>query len=408
MLDLLKAYGMGEYSRVLVKINLSEPATAQKPKVDPVLLGQLVRAVITLTGRCTVCECAQGKLRILLSEMGFGPEMDSGRLQAIDLDMEPDNALTPVENRYGCYMIPNRLLEYDFRIAMAVASKRENCLFSNCVKLFVGIVPYRTMQLYPKLFHGWRPRIHMDLDNQICGIYHAVKQFAPFHMFLSGGNAFLEDIGAFEVPLHNGVDAVQVDNEIIEQVFQIEPPLYLQQCLGVFAPTGRKTALLVIDMQNDYCSSDGFYALKDGQAFAMGSTAEHLLRRIDDIQRDYTIRSAMVYRKRDYAEEPCIEGTWGAALYGDFACDLTFSKQQYSCFSSPIFRDFLRTRQIGKLLIAGFQASFCVAATAVTALDLGFEVSFLYDCIGERGKHRISADRVLSVLQQEGCQIVGL
>ena len=406
MLDLLKAYGMDEHSHVLVKVNLSEPATSQKPKADPALLGRLVRAVIALTGRCAVCECAQGELGTLLHEMGFGPEMSSGRLQAIDLDLECDSALTPVRNRYGCYMIPNRLLEYDFRIAMAVASKRESCLFSNCVKLFVGIIPYRTMQLYPKSFHGWRPKIHMDLDNQICGIYCAVTQFAPFHMFLSGGNAFLESTGAFEMPLYNGIDAVQVDREVLEQIFQIETPLYLQQSLGVSSPTGRKIALLVIDMQNDYCSDEGFYALKDGETFTMGSTAERLLRRIDGIPRDYTIRSAMVYRKRDYAEEPCIEGTRGAAFYGEFTCDLAFSNQQYSCFSSPIFRDFLRTHQIGKLLIAGFQASFCVAATAVTALDLGFEVSLLCDCIGEREKHRISAGRVFSTLQQNGCRLI--
>lgn len=401
--SLLKQYGMTGSSHVLVKINLADPPAEYKPKADPRLLQQLIRTIIRYTGRCTVCECAQGRLEHYMRSLGFGTWIDSRELRVLDLDLEPDNRLVTVTNEFGTYALPECLREYDFRIAFATASKREQCVFSNCVKLFVGIIPYRTLQLYSKEFPGWRPKLHMDLHNQICGVYQALTQTAPFHLFLSGGNAYKEGHGKFSIGLYHASDAVALDLMVLHHEFRLPIPLYLQMLSGHPCPTGDKTALVMVDVQEDYCGTQGYYARKDQGAFTMGTVAKRLLAYAEHPPFDYVLRSAMVYKPRDYADEPCVEGTPGTAYYGSVHSDLDFLKREYSCFSSPEFCDFLRTRQIGRIVLAGFQTSFCVYATAVTALKLGFTVEILRDFTGDRKKHENRAADMLKQLQQMGC-----
>ena len=402
---LLVRYGMTASSRVLVKINLSEAGSEVKPKTDPFLLHQLVDAVICMTGGITVCECAQGNLEKYLRQLSFSPQIDQGVLHVIDPDTLPDSALMDASSDFGTFRLPRCLSEYDFRIAFAAASQRPNCIYSNCVKLFVGIVPYRTLQMYPKEIPGWRPRLHMDLHNQVCGIFQAVEKIALFHLFLSGGNAFREGTGAFSIPLFHSIDASSLDMEILRQEFHLPTPLYLQLLTKTHAASGNRSALLLIDVQQDYCSPMGYYAHKDSGDLPITRIADRLVRYAADHPCDYVLRSAMCYRRKSYADEPCLEGTWGMTFYGDVPSDFDFVKYEYSCFSSSEFCDYLRRNKIGRLVLTGFQTTFCVYATAVAALRLGFSVEIPREYVGDRAKHAGRAIAALKCLAEMGCSI---
>lgn len=402
---LLRKYGLNENSRVIIKINLAEKATPQKPKTDEKLLYDLVSSVISCCGKCTVCECAQGNLKQYLCNLGFSELIESGYLLVIDLDEEQDSNLFEAKNEYGTYMLPKCLLDYDFRIALAAVSKRERCIYSNCVKLFVGIIPYRTLQQYNKIFHGWRPAIHMDLHNNICGIFSAVMKYTPFHLFISGGNAYKEGRGLFESPVYASEDAVGLDLEVLQKEFNIPVPLYLRILSEEKNISGNKTALLLVDVQNDYCRDNGFYAKKDSD-LTMNETANNIIHLLPGIQYDYLIRSAMNYKMRDYVDEPCITGSYGAEFYFDVHSDLDFIKWEYSCFSNDNLCDFLQRNNIGKLLIAGFQTSFCIYATALDAIKLGYKVDILNNCIADRTKHYKKAMNKIKYLKEIGCNII--
>lgn len=402
---LLKKYGLKKDSRVIIKINLAEKATPQKPKADARLLHDLVNSVIDYCGECAICECAQGQLTDYLYDLGFSQLIEMGRINVIDLDEEPDDQLTEVSNEYGTYLLPKCLLRYDFRIALATASKRERCIYSNCVKLFVGIIPYRTLQLYNKIFYGWRPAIHMDLHNNVCGIFEAVMKYAPFHLFISGGNAYQEGRGMFNSPVYASNDAIAIDFEVLQKEFGIPTPLYLKLLSNKSIVSGDKTALLLIDVQNDYCSENGYYAKKDTD-LSMNRVANNIIQSLSSIQYDYLLRSAMQYRKKDYANEPCIEGSYGAEFYFDTISDFDFVKWEFSCFSNEDLCAYLKKHSVKRIKIAGFQTSFCIYSTALDAIKLGYDVDIIRSCICDRPKHKKNAENKIELLKTMGCNIV--
>lgn len=401
---LLLKYGLKKDSRVIIKVNLAERATPQKPKVDVKLLRELVSTIVEYCGNCTICECAQGQLKTYLYELGFEKEIKAGHINVIDLDEESDDRLIEATNEYGTYMLPKCLLDYDFRIALATASKRERCIFSNCVKLFVGIVPYRTLQLYNKTFYGWRPAIHMDLHNNVCGIFSAVMKYTPFHLFISGGNAYKEGRGLFESQVYASDNAIQLDLEVLKKEFDIPIPMYLRLLSHDNFVSGDKTAFLLIDVQNDYCCKNGFYAKRDSD-YSMNTVADHIIHSLSSVQFDFLLRSAMQYKEKDYTDEPCIEGSYGARFYFDTKSDLDFVKWEYSCFSNESFCSFLMRKNIKRIKIGGFQTSFCVYATALDAIKLGYDVEIIKDFIGDRQKHLHNAEKKIEILRSIGCNI---
>ena len=160
-----------------------------------------------------------------------------------------------------------------------------------------------------------------------------------------------------------------------------------------------RTALLVMDFENDVVHEDG--AFKDFGFAAMvkqndvfGKTARLL---------DATRRSGLkviyvsVKFRSGYPERPAngglfgalvgasalVEGTWGAEIHEAVAPqdgEAVVTKRGVSAFYGSDLAPILTTAGIGTLLLSGVATNFVVEGTAREAADRGYDVVIVGDC----------------------------
>jgi hypothetical protein len=148
------------------------------------------------------------------------------KVRAIDLDLEDFDCVTADGEQH---YLPRCLKDYAVRIGIPATSKRPNMVFSNNVKLFVGVVPRSMYQMGETT--NWRPRVHVDLHKSVAALYRVVMTYAPFNVFVNGGRIMLEGQGErdFEGYLV-GDDALELDRYMLG-AFGLELPDYLGKLL---------------------------------------------------------------------------------------------------------------------------------------------------------------------------------
>ena len=170
------------------------------------------------------------------------------------------------------------------------------------------------------------------------------------------------------------------------------------------------TALLVIDVQNDFCPG-GALAVADGDA---------VVPVINAMLPDYPVRvftqdwhpaghgsfasshpgkapfevTEMPYGAQVLWPDHCVQGSQGAAFHPDLntdRADMILRKGQnpaidsYSAFfendrTTPTgLEGYLRTRGVSRLVLAGLATDFCVAYSALDGAKLGFDVTVRLD-----------------------------
>jgi nicotinamidase/pyrazinamidase len=166
------------------------------------------------------------------------------------------------------------------------------------------------------------------------------------------------------------------------------------------------TALIVIDVQNDFCPG-GLLAVADGDS---------IIPRINAMMPDYSVRvltqdwhpanhasfaanhpgatpfstTQMPYGTQVLWPTHCVIGSAGAAFHKDLhtdPADLIIRKgyrasiDSYSAFfendrtTSTGLHGYLRSRGVGTLTLAGLATDYCVAYSALDARKLGFDVT---------------------------------
>lgn len=151
-------------------------------------------------------------------------------------------------------------------------------------------------------------------------------------------------------------------------------------------------ALLVIDVQNDFCPG-GALAIDDGDQVIP------VLNRWLEAARE---RGIPVYASRDWhpLEHPSFEaqgGPWpphclqdspGARFHADLELPpdvskvtkgVRFDQDQYSAFDQTGLAEELRNKGVGRIWIGGLAQDVCVAASAVDARNEAFEVRLIAD-----------------------------
>jgi nicotinamidase-related amidase len=136
------------------------------------------------------------------------------------------------------------------------------------------------------------------------------------------------------------------------------------------------TALLVLDMQLDFLSATGKFPVDKDQARNVTNVVNRLLAEAKD--RGWTpIIILNSYSAWDifnlFRNGAAIAGSAGAAL--DPAVNAGdaphFTKRVGDAFSNPALVDYLRTHDIGRVIITGVYAEACVTATAAGAAHHG-------------------------------------
>jgi nicotinamidase/pyrazinamidase len=170
------------------------------------------------------------------------------------------------------------------------------------------------------------------------------------------------------------------------------------------------TALITIDVQNDFCPG-GALAVPGGNEVVAPINA--LIQRYDNVvlTQDWHPADHSSFASRHPASAPfssidtsygsqtlwpdhCVQGSGGAAFHKDLAqtkAQLVIRKgfrkpiDSYSAFfendrTTPTgLAGYLRERGIGKIVLAGLATDFCVGYSALDAARLGFHASVVLD-----------------------------
>ena len=188
------------------------------------------------------------------------------------------------------------------------------------------------------------------------------------------------------------------------------------------------TALVVVDLQNDFADPVGSLAVVGG---------EDVIASVNREVREATEAGALVVATQDWHPEStphfakdggvwpvhCVGGTWGAALAPGFELPAdaprvrkgTNGEDGYSGFTmrdpetaqeTPTeLEGLLRRRGIERVVVAGLATDYCVLATALDAVRLGFAVGLVADGVAAVNLQPDDGDRAMSEMAEAGIVI---
>lgn len=182
--------------------------------------------------------------------------------------------------------------------------------------------------------------------------------------------------------------------------------------LSEFQLDPARAALLVIDMQNDFCKPDGFFAGAGHDVSTCQTAVDRTAKLLEELRPlgipvlwSQSINPAPpVYklpprRFRRPRESPefvtsvggtnCFEaGTWGASIVDDLEVrpgDVVIEKSRYNMFHRTSLEDELRARGIDTLLVSGVTTNCCVESTTRDGFMRDYAMLVLSDCVAAFG-----------------------
>lgn len=147
-----------------------------------------------------------------------------------------------------------------------------------------------------------------------------------------------------------------------------------------------KTALLIIDMQNDFLSPDSPRCMADVRrvipaivklatmARKKGWSVIHVVRQHDSSGCDIEKFRLNLFESNPFL----VEGTWGAGEVEELTPepgDIVIGKTRFSAFMGTKLDLILRRLEIERLVICGAQYPNCIRATAVDGLSFDYDVA---------------------------------
>lgn len=160
-----------------------------------------------------------------------------------------------------------------------------------------------------------------------------------------------------------------------------------------------KTALLIIDMQNDFVSQKGYLGLKGQDLSVVRETVPAMEKLLGFFRKSrmqviytqtlhyrYTNTENWVSRTPQKSLDPsiCIPGTWGAEIIEELKPmenEAIVAKHRYDSFLNTDLHTVLRAGGIENIVIAGTQTNLCVDTTARTAYMMDYVTILAEDCI---------------------------
>jgi ureidoacrylate peracid hydrolase len=201
--------------------------------------------------------------------------------------------------------------------------------------------------------------------------------------------------------------------------------------------TPSRTALLVIDVQNDFCDPRGATALS-GKSVAKCVTMVPRLARFLDEARRMGVRAIFVQMQQTASTDSpawlygvgegrridkCAAGTWGADFYvvAPMAGEPVVIKHRYSAFINTDLESILRSWGIETLVMTGVTSNTCVESTARDGYQRDYYVVMVSDCVAaytqsghdtaldnirQRFGHVATADAILAVWSKAAAAMI--
>ncbi len=180
-----------------------------------------------------------------------------------------------------------------------------------------------------------------------------------------------------------------------------------------------RTALLVVDVQNDFCPG-GSLAVKHGDW-----VVPKLNRVIEAFQkarlpifytRDWHPRDHMSFKSQGGIwPVHCVMGTAGAEFHPDLLVppgSVIISKatdphfEAYSSFQGTDLEKQLKDRRVREVFLGGLTTDYCVKESSLDALRAGFKVNVLKDCVKGVNLQRNDASRALRTVSEGGAKLM--
>jgi nicotinamidase/pyrazinamidase len=189
----------------------------------------------------------------------------------------------------------------------------------------------------------------------------------------------------------------------------------------------QRTALLIVDVQNDFADPKGSLYVTGGERVPAVADAE--------LEQARDGRAFVAYTQDWHPEHTphfaadggiwpvhCVHDTWGAAFHPDLRVEGEVvrkgsdGRDGYSGFSvrdprsgetyPTLLEHLLRERGIERLVICGLATDYCVVETTSDARMLGFAVEVLADGIRAVDLHEGDGERALRRMRDAGAEIV--
>ena len=151
------------------------------------------------------------------------------------------------------------------------------------------------------------------------------------------------------------------------------------------------TAVLVIDMLNDFFKPGGEMVLEGGDILyepierlttAARQSGMPVFWLNQSLKPDDTLFQKRVVH--------CLKGSWGAEIVSDLTVgeeDIIVPKRRYSGFFQTDLDLHLRERDIKHLIVTGVVTNICVRSTVNDAFFLGYDVYVPQDCVAATSDH---------------------
>lgn len=159
--------------------------------------------------------------------------------------------------------------------------------------------------------------------------------------------------------------------------------------------TPGNTALLIVDMQNDFCHPEGAGAVNGGNVSACVAMAPRLKEFIAAarsagvqpifiraVHNKWTDSPPRIDGHHGRRAGVCREGTWGADWYGVAPedGDPVVTKHRYSAFINTDLDLILRAQRIKNIILTGVATNGCVESTARDGFMMDYFMVYVDDC----------------------------
>jgi len=171
----------------------------------------------------------------------------------------------------------------------------------------------------------------------------------------------------------------------------------------------QNTALLVLDMQEDFLGENAKMPIEKGQIPGITAIVNSL---IDEFERD---GQPIIYIKSEFPKialgnrirnHAAIKGSQGTNIYGKIKISGTavFSKAKPDAFSNPEFERYLVANQIRRLIITGVYADQCVLQTTLGALKRKYQVTFIRNGVGSSSESKVK--QACETVKKRGGEVI--
>jgi ureidoacrylate peracid hydrolase len=164
-------------------------------------------------------------------------------------------------------------------------------------------------------------------------------------------------------------------------------------------------ALIVVDVQNDFCADEGFFATEGYDMAHIRAAVPRIVSLIDHAR---SARVKVVYIRSTYdphhlndpmrernlrrglVKSRCTTGAWGTEFFAvsPLPGEPVVTKHRYNAFHGTDLHVILRSWGIRTLIMTGVTTNVCVESTAREGYFLDHYIVFVGDCTGTTSEDR--------------------